>query len=75
MIEVLEESDYVEMARLKGLSERTVLYRHALPNAIGPVFQVTAISLAPTSPAASSSSSTSSTTPASEVLCKHISKP
>lgn len=45
MIEVLE-SDYVEMARLKGLSERTVLYRHALPNAIGPVFQVTAISLA-----------------------------
>ncbi len=45
MIEVLE-SDYVEMARLKGLSERTVLYRHALPNAIGPVFQVAAISLA-----------------------------
>jgi peptide/nickel transport system permease protein len=45
MIEVLE-SDYVEMARLKGLSERTVLYRHALPNAIGPVFQVIAISLA-----------------------------
>jgi len=45
MIEVLE-SDYVEMARLKGLPERTVLYRHALPNAIGPVFQVTAISLA-----------------------------
>lgn len=45
MIEVLE-SDYVEMARLKGLSERTVLYRHALPNAIGPVFQVIALSLA-----------------------------
>jgi peptide/nickel transport system permease protein len=45
MIEVLE-SDYVEMARLKGLSERTVLIRHALPNAIGPVFQVIAINLA-----------------------------
>jgi peptide/nickel transport system permease protein len=28
------ESDYVEMARLKGLPERTVLIRHALPNAI-----------------------------------------
>jgi len=40
------ESDYVEMARLKGLPERTVLLRHALPNAIGPVFQVIAISLA-----------------------------
>jgi peptide/nickel transport system permease protein len=45
MVEVLE-SDYVEMARLKGLSERTVLIRHALPNAIGPVFQVIAINLA-----------------------------
>ena len=45
MVEVLE-SDYVEMARLKGLPERTVLLRHALPNAIGPVFQVIAISLA-----------------------------
>ena len=45
MIEVLE-SDYVEMARLKGLPERTVLLRHALPNALGPVFQVIAISLA-----------------------------
>ncbi len=45
MVEVLE-SDYVEMARLKGLTERTVLVRHALPNAIGPVFQVIAINLA-----------------------------
>jgi peptide/nickel transport system permease protein len=44
-IEVLE-SDYVEMARLKGLPEHTVLVRHALPNAIGPVFQVIAINLA-----------------------------
>jgi peptide/nickel transport system permease protein len=45
MIEVLE-SDYIEMARLKGLTERTVLVRHALPNALGPVFQVIALNLA-----------------------------
>ena len=45
MIEVLE-SDYVEMARLKGLPERTVMIRHALPNALGPVFQVIALNLA-----------------------------
>ena len=45
MIEVLE-SDYVEMARLKGLPERTVIIRHALPNALGPTFQVIAINLA-----------------------------
>jgi peptide/nickel transport system permease protein len=45
MIEVLE-SDYVEMARLKGLPERTVIMRHALPNALGPTFQVIAINLA-----------------------------
>jgi peptide/nickel transport system permease protein len=40
------ESDYVEMARLKGLPERQVLIRHALPNALGPTFQVIAINLA-----------------------------
>jgi peptide/nickel transport system permease protein len=45
MIEILE-SDYVEMARLKGLSERIVLWRHAVPNGIAPTFQVTAINLA-----------------------------
>jgi peptide/nickel transport system permease protein len=45
MIEVLE-SDYIEMARLKGLPERTVMIRHALPNALGPVFQVIALNLA-----------------------------
>jgi peptide/nickel transport system permease protein len=45
MIEVLE-SDYIEMARLKGLNERTVMIRHALPNALGPTFQVIAINLA-----------------------------
>jgi peptide/nickel transport system permease protein len=45
MIEVLE-SDYVEMARLKGVPERTVLWRHAMPNAIGPTFQVIALNIA-----------------------------
>jgi peptide/nickel transport system permease protein len=45
MVEVLE-SDYVEMARLKGLPERIVILRHALPNALGPTLQVIAINLA-----------------------------
>jgi peptide/nickel transport system permease protein len=45
MVEVLE-SDYVEMARLKGLNERLVIRRHALPNALGPTFQVIALNLA-----------------------------
>jgi peptide/nickel transport system permease protein len=45
MIEVLE-SDYVEMARLKGMSERVVLWRHAVPNGLAPTFQVTALNLA-----------------------------
>lgn len=43
--EVLQ-SDYVEMARLKGLPERTVMLRHAFPNALGPVFQVIALNIA-----------------------------
>jgi peptide/nickel transport system permease protein len=45
MIEVLE-SDYVEMARLKGVPESLVIRRHALPNALGPTFQVIALNLA-----------------------------
>jgi peptide/nickel transport system permease protein len=44
-IEVLE-SEYVMMARLKGLSESRVLWHHALPNAIVPTIQVIAISIA-----------------------------
>jgi len=44
-VEILE-SDFVEMARLKGLSERRVLWRHAVPNALPPTFQVTALNLA-----------------------------
>ena len=34
------------MARLKGLPERTVIWRHAVPNAIVPAIQVTALQLA-----------------------------
>ena len=45
MIEVLE-SDYVEMARLKGMPERKVVWRHALPNALAPAIQVIALNLA-----------------------------
>jgi peptide/nickel transport system permease protein len=45
MIEVLE-SDYIEMARLKGLTPRRVLWRHAFPNALAPVIQVVALNLA-----------------------------
>jgi peptide/nickel transport system permease protein len=44
-IEVLE-SEYVTMARLKGLPERTVIWRHAVPNAIVPAIQVSALQLA-----------------------------
>jgi peptide/nickel transport system permease protein len=39
MIEALE-SDYVEMARLKGVPEWQIVLRHALPNAIAPTIQV-----------------------------------
>jgi peptide/nickel transport system permease protein len=45
MVEVLE-SEYVTMARLKGLSERTVIWRHAVPNAIVPAIQVSALMMA-----------------------------
>lgn len=45
MIQVLE-SDYVQMARLKGVPERRVLLHHALPNALGPTIQIIAINVA-----------------------------
>ena len=45
MVDVLE-SDYVEMARLKGIKEQRVVWRHAVPNAIAPTIQVTALNLA-----------------------------
>ncbi|QXJ22587.1 ABC transporter permease [Actinomadura graeca] len=45
LIEALD-SDYVMMARLKGLSPRVVLLRHALRNGLVPAIQGTALSLA-----------------------------
>lgn len=44
MIEALE-SDYVEMAELKGISRRRVLLVHALPNSLPPVIQVIGLNL------------------------------
>lgn len=40
------DAGFVEMARLKGLPERTVLLRHAVPHTVGPVAQVIAMQLA-----------------------------
>ncbi len=45
LIEVLD-SDYIRMAELKGLSRTRVLLRHALPNALVPTLNVTALNLA-----------------------------
>lgn len=42
MLEVLSE-DYIEMARAKGLKERTVLYKHAARNALLPVITAGAL--------------------------------
>ncbi|MCW2950986.1 MAG: binding-protein-dependent transport system inner rane component [Conexibacter sp.] len=44
MIEALE-SEYVRMARFKGLAERRILFRHALPNALVPALQGIAVVL------------------------------
>jgi peptide/nickel transport system permease protein len=44
MIEALE-SDYVEMAELKGISRWRVLLVHALPNSLPPVIQVVGLNL------------------------------
>lgn len=44
LIEVLE-AEYIRMAELKGLSKRAVLLRHALPNALVPTLNVTALNL------------------------------
>lgn len=43
MIEALE-SDYVEMARLKGVPEWQVVVAHAIPNSIAPTIQVVGLS-------------------------------
>lgn len=45
MIEVLE-SDYMEMAKLKGLSPARLIFLHGLPNAIAPTVQVIALTFA-----------------------------
>jgi peptide/nickel transport system permease protein len=45
VIDVLS-APYIEMARLKGLPERQIVLRHALPNAIGPIATVVALNLA-----------------------------
>lgn len=42
----LMASPYIEMARLKGLSPRRVILRHALPNALAPIINVVALNLA-----------------------------
>lgn len=44
LIEVLR-SDYVRLAELKGLRPSAVLWRHALPNALVPALNVTALNL------------------------------
>ncbi len=44
LIEVLE-SEYVRMASLKGVPRWRVVLRHALPNALGPALNVTALNL------------------------------
>jgi peptide/nickel transport system permease protein len=38
-------SDYAEVARLKGVSERRLVFRHALPNALAPIIQVVGLNL------------------------------
>ena len=61
-IEVLE-SEYVAMARLKGLSRGRILLRHVIPNALPSTVQVDRPGRSHGSRAASCWSSTSSTTP------------
>lgn len=40
------DSEYVEAARLRGLPERLVVWRHAVPNSLGPAVQVLALNAA-----------------------------
>lgn len=39
------DTPYVEMARLKGASRFRIVFRHALPNALGPIVNAVALSL------------------------------
>ncbi len=45
LVRVLE-SDYIEMAVLKGLNQRRILFDHAIPNAAGPIANATVLSVA-----------------------------
>jgi peptide/nickel transport system permease protein len=45
MLEVLD-SNYIQMARLKGVPEKRVLMRHALPNALAPTITILAFNVA-----------------------------
>lgn len=45
LIEVLD-ADYIRMAELRGVPARRVVWRHALPNALVPTLNVTALNLA-----------------------------
>lgn len=44
VIDVLD-SEYIEMARLKGVARNRLLYLHTLPNALAPVLQAIALTL------------------------------
>jgi peptide/nickel transport system permease protein len=44
MLEVMRQ-DYIRTARAKGLSERVVIYKHALRNALLPVITILGLSL------------------------------
>lgn len=39
-------SPYIEMARLKGVSQARIIFHHALPNALAPIINVVALNLA-----------------------------
>jgi peptide/nickel transport system permease protein len=45
MLEVLD-SEYVKFARIKGLSERMVIYKHALKNTVIPLLTFSGLTLA-----------------------------
>jgi peptide/nickel transport system permease protein len=40
------QSAYIETAELKGLSGFTIIYRHAMPNALAPIINVVMLNLA-----------------------------
>jgi ABC-type dipeptide/oligopeptide/nickel transport system permease component len=44
MLEVMS-SDFVRSARAKGVPERTVIYKHALKNALGPTMTISGLTI------------------------------